>query len=275
MRPPKLGILAGGGDLPARLVSACRGIARDVFVVGFEGISDTSSVESADHAWTRLGTVGRTIELLHAANVEDLVLAGPIKRPSLRAIGLDSRGTRVLARFLPGGQGDDRLLSLIVRELEGEGFRVVGVDDILADLLAPEGPIGRLTPDDDGRADIAAGVVIARALGAVDVGQAVVVQQGVALGVEAVEGTNALIERCGGLRREGPGGVLVKLSKPGQERRADLPTIGVQTVERARDAGLKGIAVEAGRSLVVDRADVAAAADAAALFVVGIDPEKA
>lgn len=275
MRPPKLGILAGGGDLPARLVSACRGIARDVFVVGFEGISDASSVESADHAWTRLGTVGRTIELLHAANVEDLVMAGPIKRPSLRAIGLDSRGTRVLARFLPGGQGDDRLLSLIVRELEGEGFRVVGVDDILADLLAPEGPIGRLTPDDDGRADIAAGVVIARALGAVDVGQAVVVQQGVALGVEAVEGTNALIERCGGLRREGPGGVLVKLSKPGQERRADLPTIGVQTVERARDAGLKGIAVEAGRSLVVDRADVAAAADAAALFVVGIDPEKA
>ena len=275
MKPPKLGIIAGGGDLPARLVSACRGSARDVFVIGFEGISDASSVESADHAWTRLGTVGRTIELLHAANVEDLVLAGPIKRPSLRAIGLDTRGTKVLTRLLPGVRGDDRLLSLIVRELECEGFRVVGVDDILADLLAPEGPIGTLTPDDDARADISAGVLIARALGTVDVGQAVVVQQGVALGVEAVEGTNALIARCGGLRREGPGGVLVKLSKPGQDRRADLPTVGVQTVECARDAGLKGIAVEAGRSLIVDRSDVAAAADAAALFVVGIDPERA
>ena len=275
MRPPKLGILAGGGDLPARLASACRGIARDVFVVVFEGISDASSVENADHAWTRLGAVGRTVELLHAAKVEDVVLAGPIKRPSLRAIGLDARGTRLLARLLPGGRGDDSVLSLIVRELEGEGFRVVGVDDILVDLLAPEGPIGTLTPDDDSRADITAGITIARALGAVDVGQAVVVQQGVVLGVEAVEGTDALIARCGGLRREGSGGVLVKLSKPGQDRRADLPTIGVHSVEGARDAGLKGIAVEAGRSLVVDRADVAAAADAAGLFVVGIDPEKA
>ena len=99
-------------------------------------------------------------------------------------------------------------------------------------------------------------------------------QQGVVLGVEAIEGTDALLDRCAGLRREGAGGVLVKIRKPGQERRADLPTIGPRTVERAQDAGLRGIAVEAGGALIVARAAVAEAADAADLFVVGINPEQ-
>ncbi len=111
---------------------------------------------------------------------------------------------------------------------------------------------------------------VARALGALDVGQAVVVQQGMVLGVEAIEGTDALIARCGPLRRAGGGGVLVKLAKPGQERRADLPTVGPRTVTNAAASGLRGIAVEAGSTLMIDRAAVVAAADAAGLFVVGI-----
>ena len=107
-------------------------------------------------------------------------------------------------------------------------------------------------------------------MGAADVGQATVIQDGLVLGVEALEGTDALLERCAPLRRAGPGGVLVKLSKPGQERRADLPTIGVKTVEGAAAAGLRGIAVEAGGTLVVDAPAVIAAADRQGLFLVGI-----
>jgi DUF1009 family protein len=107
-----------------------------------------------------------------------------------------------------------------------------------------------------------------------DVGQAVVVQQGVVLGVEAIEGTDALLERCGALRRDGPGGVLVKIKKPQQDPRLDLPTIGVTTVEHASAAGLRGIAVEAGGSLIVDREHVAGAADARGLFLVGIEVPK-
>jgi DUF1009 family protein len=109
-------------------------------------------------------------------------------------------------------------------------------------------------------------------LGALDVGQAAVVQQGIVLGVEAVDGTDALLARCGPLRRDGPGGVLVKVAKPGQDRRADLPTIGPQTVAAAAAAGLSGIAVEAGATFVADRTAVAAAADRAGLFVVGVAP---
>ena len=166
--------------------------------------------------------------------------------------------------------GDDGLLSALVAELEREGFRVLGPEDLLCAGLAPEGPLGRLLPDAQARADIARGTEIARALGELDIGQAVVVQQGLVLGVEAIEGTDQLLRRCADLRREGPGGVLVKLEKPTQERRVDRPTIGPQTVTLAAAAGLRGIAVEAEATIVVDRDQVAAAADRAGLFVVGI-----
>ncbi len=276
MRPPsaKLGIVAGGGGLPGRLIAACRECRRDVFVIALEGITDRDGLDGAAHAWVHLGALERMIGLLREAAVEEVVLAGPVPRPSLRTLRLDKRALKRLVGLRPGALGDDRLLSLIVDELEGEDFRVVGVDTILTDLLAPEGAVGALEPDADARVDIAAGVRVARALGALDVGQAVVVQHGVVLGVEAIEGTDALLARCRDLRRDGPGGVLVKLKKPGQERRADLPTIGPDTVANACAAGLRGIAVEAGNALIVDRAKVAEAADAGGLFVVGIVPEE-
>jgi UDP-2,3-diacylglucosamine hydrolase len=163
-------------------------------------------------------------------------------------------------------------LTAVIREFEGEGFRVIGADHLLGSALATAGPLGRHLPDAQAEDDIALGFRVVRALGMLDIGQAAVVQQGLVLGVEAIEGTDALIARCAALRREGPGGVLVKAPKPGQERRADLPTIGRRTVEGAAAAGLRGIAVEAGASFVIDRAVVAAAADRAGLFVVGIAP---
>ena len=158
----------------------------------------------------------------------------------------------------------------VVAELEREGFRVIGPDQILRKGLAPEGALGRLRPDAEAMADIAHGARIARALGVLDIGQAVVVQQGLVLGVEAIEGTDELIRRCAGLHREGVGAILVKVEKPGQERRADRPTIGLQTVELAAAAGLRGIAIEAGTTIVIDRDKVAAAADRVGLFVFGI-----
>lgn len=275
MTPTKLGILAGSGDLPGRLVAACRAARREVFVVAFEGVTEAEEIDACAHVWTHLGAVGRTLALLHEAGVEEVVLAGPVERPSLwRGLRLDGRALRLLKNIGKGALGDDKLLSSLVKELEGDGFRVVGVDTILGELLAPLGAIGALEPDADAQADIATAVKVALALGALDVGQAVVVQQGVVLGVEAIEGTDALLARCATLRREGPGGVLVKLTKPGQERRTDLPTIGPRTVEGAVAAGLAGIAIEAGGSLIIDRAAVVIAADSAGLFVVGVTADE-
>jgi len=208
---------------------------------------------------------------LKAEHCEEVVLAGPVRRPSFSKLKPDMRAIKLLSKIRKAaGQGDDAILSLLVEELESEDFRVVGADDLLSDVAAPDGNMSARTPSEGDRADIEMAARVAESLGALDVGQAVVVQQGVVLGVEAVEGTDALLKRCAALKREGQGGVLVKLKKPQQERRADLPTIGADTVRRAAEAGLNGIAVEAGQSLILDRPEVVAEANRLGLFVVGI-----
>lgn len=265
----KLGIIAGGGPLPARAVETCRHAGRPVFVLALEGHTAPETVRDVEHVWIRLGAAGSAIDLLHAAEVEELVLVGPIKRPSIAQLRPDLRTMHLLAKIGANALGDDGLLRAIIAVLEGEGFRVVGIDDLLSEMVVPEGRLGQHAPDDDAESDIRRGFAVAKTLGAADVGQAVVVQQGLVLGVEAIEGTDALLARVATLRREGPGGVLVKVKKPGQEGRADLPTIGVTTVEQARAAGLRGIALESGGGLIVERAAVVRAADAAGLFLVG------
>jgi len=142
---------------------------------------------------------------------------------------------------------------------------------VLDDLKPAAGVLGRHRPDEVAAEDLERGRAVLRAMSTADIGQAVVVQQGMVLGVEAIEGTDALIDRCGGLRRDGPGGVLVKLPKQGQEKRTDLPTIGPDTVARATAAGLRGIAVAAGATIIVRREDVVQAADAAGLFLVAVE----
>ena len=266
-----LGIIAGNGALPRRLVESCRAAGRPVFVLAFEGEADQATVAGVPHAWCRLGAAATALDLLHANAVTELVLAGGIRRPSLSALRPDWRAAKFFARVGYRALGDDGLLSAVVKELEREGFRVIGAEQLLAsdDLLA-EGPLGRCLPSAEARADIERGLRLARAIGALDIGQAVVVQQGLVLGVEAAEGTDGLLRRCAGLRRDGPGGVLVKAAKPGQEQRVDRPTIGPQTVVLAAAAGLQGIAAEAGMTLVVDRAEIIRAADLADLFVVGV-----
>jgi len=268
----KLGILAGGGPLPGNLIEACKSSGREYFVLAFEGQADPNVIGEAPQAWVRLGAVEEAIGRLRAEQCEELVLAGPVRRPSLAELRPDRRAARFLARGILR-KGDNGLLGAVVRSLEEEeGFRVVGADTILADLRAGVGPFGRHTPTTDSEADIACGIDKVHEIGLLDIGQAAVIRQGVVLGVEAAEGTEDLLQRCNSPQGENRSGVLVKLPKPGQEKRADLPTIGPDTVAGAAAAGLAGIAVAAGATLVIDPARVAADADAAGLFVVGIRP---
>jgi DUF1009 family protein len=270
-----LGILAGGGTLPRRVAEAVASQGRGVFIVAFAGQFDPGTIVGYPHAVLRIGEAGRIIETLKDAGVVDLVMAGGVRRPSLIEIKPDWRGVQLLARIGAGALGDDGLLAAIGRELEREGFRLVGASEILSGAAVAAGVLGRHSPDGTAHADIAHGLKVARVLGLVDVGQAVVVQQGLVLGVEAIEGTDALLARVGPLGREGPGGVLVKIAKPQQDRRIDLPTIGPATVAAATAAGLRGIAVEAGGAIVLDRAETIAAADAAGLFLIAVDAPAA
>jgi DUF1009 family protein len=204
---------------------------------------------------------------------QDVLMIGPVRRPSLVELRPDMEGARLLARVGRSifAGGDDRLLSAIIRVLSEEGFRVVGIQDVLQTVLAPSGLLSVTNPDAEAMSDARRGLQVAAALGAADVGQGCVVQQGVVLAVEAIEGTDAMLARCARLRRPGPGGVLVKRAKPGQERRADLPTIGTRTVAGAAEAGLRGIVFEAGGCILADRDATIAAANAAGLFLLGLD----
>jgi len=267
----KLGIIAGAGELPKRLIDAARAEGRAVYVLALEGAADEAMIGDAPHDWIRLGGAADGLRLLHENAVEEVVLAGGVKRPSLASLRPDWRTAKFFARIGARAFSDDGLLSAIVKALEEEeGFRVVGADALLGSADMPLGPIGKHRPDDLAERDIALGARAARALGALDIAQAVIVQQGTVLGVEAVEGTDALIARCAALKQSGSGGVLVKVPKPGQERRADLPTVGPKTVAIAAAAGLRGIAVEAGATILLDRQGVIDAADRHGLFFVGI-----
>jgi DUF1009 family protein len=221
----------------------------------------------------RLGAGGRILATLREHACADLVLVGPVRRPSLLDLRPDPEGARLLARIGRAAfAGDDGLLSVVVRILGEEGFHVLGAHEILTEALGPPGLLTRAAPDAQAMAYIARGMRVVRALGAVDVGQACVVQQGIVLCVEAAEGTDAMLARAGALARPGPGGVLVKLVKPGQDRRADLPTIGPDTVRAAAAAGLRGVAFEAGGTIFAERRATIADADRVGLFLLGVDP---
>ena len=269
-----LGIIAGGGPMPLRVAEAARAAGRGVFLVGLEGFAQPAHLAPFPHAMARIGAAGRILDLLRAQGVRDVVLIGTVKRPGFFDLRPDAEGAKLLARIGRAAfAGDDGLLRAVVRVLGEMGFTVLGAHEILREALAPLGLLTRTAPDALAMSDIARGVAVARKLGEADVGQGCVVQQGLVLAVEAIEGTDAMLARCAPLRRNGPGGVLVKIAKPGQERRADLPTLGAQTVRGAIAAGLRGVAFEAGGALLAERAEAVALADAAGLFLLGFDPE--
>ena len=269
----KLGIIAGGGVAPRQVMEACRKTGRAFFLICLEGQADAGLGEGAPHVWLPLGAGARLQDVVAEQSITELVMIGRVRRPSLMELKPDWLALKVLTKIGINMLGDDALLRGIGKAMEEiTGARVIGAQDIFSDLLTPAGQLGRVAPDDQARLDIERGLTVARALGALDVGQAVIVQQGLVLGVEAIEGTDALIARCAALRREGSGGILVKCAKPQQDTRYDLPTIGPDTLRAAQQAGLRGIAVEARKSLLVEREQTLALADVAGIFLLGIEP---
>jgi len=273
-----LGLIAGGGALPQAVAESARAEGRGVFVVALKGMCG-DWVADFPHVVVGLGEPGHALKALKKAGATDVLLAGRVERPKFSELKLDAKGVMVLPRVIAAArQGDDALLRVMTGLFEAEGFRAVGVGEAAPGLVAQEGPLGKILPNDDHKADIVRAFAIVRALGALDVGQAAAVCEGLALAVEAAEGTDAMIARITQLRDNLRGtsarkrGVLVKALKPTQDAKTDMPVIGVETVRRAADAGLAGIALEAGKSLIVDKRAVAAEADRLGLFVVGALP---
>lgn len=269
-RRPKLGLIAGGGQIPALIRDVCRAEGRPVFIAALNGFCEPGTVTGVDHAWFDLPQVGGLLKALKTAGAEEVCLCGRVAKPDFAALKPDWKGAMLLPRLIKAALiGDDAILRVVVETFEKEGFNVVGADALMQDLLVREGQYGALAPNAVQQGDIILALQAARRHGAEDKGQAAVAAQGSVIGLEDDAGTDALLSRMSG-DPEARGGVLVKCVKPQQDRRVDLPTVGVTTVENAAKAGLAGIAVEAGAALMVDAVATAAAADRLGLFLIGL-----
>ncbi|MER9020986.1 UDP-2,3-diacylglucosamine diphosphatase LpxI [Mesorhizobium sp. M0815] len=274
----KVSIIAGGGSLPVEIARALARQGKPPFVVMAAGEVDRIvDFEPYEQASLRLEDVGSLLPMLKRHHVTHLVTAGHItRRPRLSAMRLNLGLLAWLPSLLVGvTRGDDTVLKLFVRRIERSGIKVVGAHEIVPELVAAEGPLTKMAPRKSDWRDIEAAHAAAKAIGALDIGQAAVAVGGRAIALEGVEGTDGLLERTKQLRGHGrlagrSRGVLVKCAKPGQELRADLPSIGPLTVEAAHAAGLAGIAVEAGRSLVLEGPATIGRANALGLFVIGL-----
>ena len=269
-----LGLIAGGGLLPQRAAASAVAAGRAVHVVVLEGFGQPADFTAYPHIVCRMGAAGRMLDWLRAAGVRDLILAGAVKRPSFLSLRPDAGAARLVPRVgIKAFGGDDSLLSAVVQVLREEGFNPLEARQVMAELMVDQpGLLTTAGPDEQAVQDIRRGLAVVRAIGAQDIGHGAVVQQGLVLAVEAIEGTDAMLARAGTLRRDGPGGVLVKVMKPGQDRRADLPTIGPDTVLAAAAAGLRGLAIQADGTIVIDREATLAAAVANGLFILALNP---
>ena len=272
----RLAILAGGGDLPVAIAESARAAGRDAFVLAMTGAeADFSGFPREDIG---IGELGKCFALLKKHGCDTITMAGKIVRPDWKSIKLDARGMLALPKVISAAlKGDDAIMRTMIAMFEKEGVRVIGTQEAAPELIATPGVYGRHKPDAQATDDIATALRIVRVLGEFDIGQAAVVCEGLTLAVEAAEGTDRMLERLTDLRTALRGtpehrrGVMVKAPKPNQERRVDLPVIGVRTVELCAHAGLIGIAVEAGAALVVRKQKIVETADRLGLFVMGLD----
>ncbi|KXG86673.1 LpxI family protein [Agrobacterium bohemicum] len=274
----RLAIIAGSGFLPYYVAEAATDAGETPFIIRLQDQADLdwSKFENASVSVGDVSTLGR---LLSGHGIDRVVLSGGVsRRPEWREIRpnfkMIAKMPSIIRTLLSGG--DDTVLQMVIGLIEAQGARVIGAHEIAPGLLATTGSLGKIGPTDEDRRDIAKAAQAALALGALDVGQGSVSVGGRLVALEGVEGTDGMLSRVASLRAEGRissrrKGVLVKLCKPQQDIRADLPTIGPSTVENAAKAGLAGIAIEAGRAFILDGESMLRIADDAGLFVCGID----
>lgn len=267
----KLGIIAAKGDLSKKLIEYAKD-EFEIFVVAIYGETAPNLLENIDHVWINIGEIGRAVDAMKSASVKNIIFVGSLSKPDILKLKVDSMGAKLLAKIAKDKIfGDNKLLSSITKFLEDQDFKVLGVDEILKDLVVPAKEFTTVLPNEQDRADIELAIKVVKALGALDVGQGAIVENGIVIGVEALEGTDELISRCSILKRsKSCGGVLVKLSKPGQELRIDLPTIGINTVKNIYKAGFKGIVIEANRAIFLDQKEVIAYANEHKLYICSV-----
>ena len=265
-----LGLIAGSGMMPVEIIRHCNKHEIPIFVIGLEPFASAEQLAEAPHIFAKIGEAGKMIKALRENKVHDIVLAGGIKRPSFKELIPDWEGMKIVAKLAMKKMSDDNLFRAVIDEVESRGFKIVGIEEVVPEMLFQEGVYGKVKPSKDDMSDIERGWTVAKAIGAVDVGQAVVVQEGLVLAMEAIEGTDMMLARAASLRKDGKKPIMVKVLKPGQDMRVDLPAIGLQTMDLFIKHGIGGIAVEAGGILLIEKEAVIKKADENGIFIIGL-----
>lgn len=275
----RIAVLAGSGNLPEIVANAISAGGRQPLVLMVEGEAGPT-LKKYDHKIIQLAGLADAFRFMKSHNVTEIVLAGGIsRRPRLMEFRLSWKLLRALPLITRGlARGDDGILRAVINLMETNGLRVVGVHEIVPDIVASEGAITRRKPRKSDWKDIQLAIAASRLLGKFDVGQASVSVGGRIVALEGAEGTAAMLGRVAELRDAGrisatKPGVLVKCLKPGQEIRADMPAIGPDTILQAKKAGLSGIVLQAGGALILDHEQTVSSADAENLFVFGFCPD--
>ena len=267
----KLCLIAGGGSLPYSILNACDSLKIDHFVVPFMGNAEPSLIEGREYYWSSPGQAGKIVREMKRRGVTHMVFAGHLERPSLKSLRLDFWTFRKLIKIKFRASGDNFLLNFVSQLMEKEGFTVLGAHEICPDLLGAKGRLGKCKPDKKQLKDIEQAKSALEDISKHDIGQSLVVQDGMVLGVEAIEGTDKLIERVKDLKRSKTHGpILVKMAKSGQNENMDMPTIGLNTVQAAYMSGFSGIAFEADKTLILDSVELIDFANKHDIFVIGV-----
>lgn len=268
----KVAILAGEGYLPLHVADACKEQGIEYIIIGFDGdVSLDLFAGRHDVEVFKVYSLGKILKHLYASGVTHVSLAGKVKRAELSRLLLDLKGAKLLASILKNGLADNAILTTIISFIENEGFSVVAPEVIAREIVLGAGCITKVCPTTEAMQDIKKGIKILRGIADFDVGQSLVIQGGLVLGVEAAEGTDALLHRCGQVRQSvDVPPILIKVSKPHQDRRVDLPCIGEETILNAFRNGIAGIALEAGSTLILDQGKTVKMADEYKIFIVGI-----
>ncbi len=267
----KVAIIAGSGALPRHVYDGCLKQGLEPMLIGLSSNTEVERFPEVELEIFPMHAVSKVLKKMRDGGVSHVVFAGKVKRSSLSKLLLDSKGARLLANIMKAGLNDNSLLVTILEFFEKEGFTVISPEKIATDIVVKKGKLTQCEPTKEHWRDIKKGQEILRGIASYDVGQALIIQSGLVLGVEAAEGTDELIKRCGSIMNpEESGGILVKACKPKQDKRVDLPCIGLQTIHNLHGNGLVGVAIEAGAALMLDEQKTLEEADKLGIFIYGI-----
>ena len=273
----KLGLIAGSGALPKRIIDERRALGDDIHTIYIADAFQTQPQPTGEKFG--IGEIGKVLSSLKSAGCDGVVFAGNVSRPSWSSLKVDGRGARLLPKVIAAAaRGDGAILTVLIETVEKEGMRVYAVEDVVSGLRGEAGFVGSHRPDQGDMRDIAKANALVKTISPFDIGQGAVVARGFVLAIEAVEGTDAMLQRCVGVPGAPEGtdrfGVIVKRPKTEQDLRVDLPVIGPLTVTNAAAAGLNGIAFKADHALLVDRERLVEVADAHGIFVYGFNDDE-